>query len=217
MKNPLQKGNYISEWFGQRIFPEVRLDSNAVSGANWSTCPFLSRVKRETTECIKVENALGVCTINSIGNSVRKDWLVCPYRVIDSEIVRGACAAIFGASPSLAPIPISIINDEKGRTALNQSLFADGRAFIFFQDKLGGEISINGTPSSPEISFDIPVVELSQPQQDSLKIDRYGFIEIQTMDFHSRPSLRRTNRGHRSASKGLTSRTSSSAPSIRPS
>ena len=184
MKKPLQKGNFISEWFGQRIFPEVRLDSNAVSGANWSTCPFLTSVKRENTKCIKSENAFGVCAINSLGNGVRKDWLVCPYRVIDSEIVRGACAAIFGALPSLPPIPISILRDEKGRSALNQGLSVDGRAFVFFQDKLGGEISINGTLASPEISFDITVVELSQPQKDALKINRYGFIEIQTMDFH---------------------------------
>ena len=83
------------------------------------------------------------------------------------------------------PIPISILNDEKGRKALSHGLSVDGRAFVFFQDKLGGEISINGTPSSPELSFDITVVELSQPQQDVIEIDRYGFIEIQTMDFHS--------------------------------
>jgi hypothetical protein len=184
MKKPVQRGNFISEWFGQRIYPEVKLDSDAISGAKSGVCPFLTSVKRETTQCIKNENASGVCTINSVGNDIRKDWLVCPYRVIDSEIVTAACGAIFGVTPSTPPIPISILGDKKGIAALNESIAQDKRGFVFFQDKLGGEISINGTPSSPELSFDITVVELSQPHPGAIKIDRYGFIEIQTMDFH---------------------------------
>jgi hypothetical protein len=160
------------------------MDAATISGANWDRCPFLSAVKRTNTKCVKNENAYGVCTINSVGDGARKDWLVCPYRVIDSEIVRSACGAIFGINPSMAPIPVSILNDQKGLTLLDESIAADQRAFVFFQDKLGGEISINGTPSSPEISFDITVVELSYARPGVIKVDRYGFIEIQTMDFH---------------------------------
>ena len=185
MKKPQPpKGNFISEWFGQRIYPEVKLDSKAISGANWGACPFLTSIKREKTQCIKGENAFGVCTINSLGVEGRKDWLVCPYRVIDSEIVQSGCATIFGIAPLSPPIPISILNDEKGIAILENTLDADKTAFIFFQDKLGGEISISGTPASPEIAFDIAVVEISRPEGAALKVGRYGFIEIQTMDFH---------------------------------
>jgi hypothetical protein len=180
---PASRGNYISEWFGQRIFPEVRLDSKAISGTNSGVCPFLSSVKRQKTQCIKGENAFGVCTINSVSSTSQRDWLVCPYRVIDSDIVKTGCAAVFGVKPSLSPIPISILSDPKGMEALQESLKLDQRAFVFFQDKLGGEISISSTPSSPEVAFDVTVVEISRTKE-ALHLDRYGFIEIQTMDFH---------------------------------
>lgn len=146
--------------------------------------PLLTSIKREKTQCIKNENASGVCTINSLGVEARKDWLVCPYRVIDSEIVQSGCATIFGNAPLSPPIPISILNDEKGIAILQNTLDTDKNAFIFFQDKLGGEISISGTQTSPEIAFDITVVEISRLERGTLKIGRYGFIEIQTMDFH---------------------------------
>jgi len=185
MKKPAPlKGNFISEWFGQRIYPDIKLDSKAISGSNWGVCPFLTSIKREKTGCIKSENAFGVCTINSLGSEGRKDWLVCPYRVIDSDIVQTGCATIFGVAPFSRPIPISILNDEKGLTILKKTLDSDRSAFVFFQDKLGGEISISGTPASPEVAFDVTVVEISRQKTGALKIGRYGFIEIQTMDFH---------------------------------
>jgi hypothetical protein len=202
MKKSQAKGNFISEWFGQRIYPEVKLDSKAISGANWGNCPFLSSVKREKTGCIKNENAFGVCTINSVAPVGRLDWLVCPYRVIDSEIVREGCSTIFAAPISTRPIPISILGDQKGLAILDQTLESDSRAFVFFQDKLGGEISINGTTSSPEMAFDVTVVELTRDKGTGLKIGRYGFIEIQTMDFHGSyrvavSNLRDANRLHK--------------------
>lgn len=177
------KGNFISEWFGQRIFPEVRLDDNAISGTNWGICPFLSGIKRVRTKCIKNENAFGVCTINSVGIDARRDWLVCPYRVIDSELVKNGCETIFGSSRSISPIPVSILNEKNGLALLEESLEKNRRAFVFFQDKLGGEISISATPASPEIAFDVTVVEITRAQ-GVLKVGRFGFIEIQTMDFH---------------------------------
>jgi hypothetical protein len=183
MKRSEPKGNYISEWFGQRIYPEVRLSDKDVSGSNWGICPFLSGVKRQRTQCIKSENAFGVCTINSAGIDSRRDWLVCPYRVIDSDIVKAGCETIFQASTSIIAIPVSILADKKGTAALEEGLAKNGHAFVFFQDKLGGEISISGTSASPEIAFDVTVVEISK-EKGALKVDRYGFIEIQTMDFH---------------------------------
>lgn len=183
MSKPPARGNYISEWFGQRIYPAVRLSDKAVSGANWGVCPFLSGVKRQQTQCIKNENALGVCTINSVGVDSRRDWLVCPYRVIDSDIVRAGCETIFQAGTANIPIPVSILADKKGMALLQNALDKHGTAFVFFQDKLGGEISISSTPASPEIAFDVTVVEIKRSKR-VLKVGRYGFIEIQTMDFH---------------------------------
>lgn len=183
MSKTQPRGNFISEWFGQRIYPEVRLSDQAISGPNWGVCPFLSGVKRERTQCIKSENAFGVCTINSVGVDVRRDWLVCPYRVIDSDIVKAGCETIFGTNSSITPIPVSILNDKKGIAVLEEALTKNQSAFIFFQDKLGGEISISGTQASPEIAFDVTVVELTRAK-GFLKVGRYGFIEIQTMDFH---------------------------------
>jgi hypothetical protein len=119
-----------------------------------------------------------------LGADGRKERLVCPYRVIDSEIVRSGCATLFGTEPQSRPIPISILNDEKGIAILERTLDTDQYAFIFFQDKLGGEISTNGTPASPEISFDVTVVEVTRLKGGALKVGRYGFIEIQSMDFH---------------------------------
>ena len=239
MKQPAApRGNFISEWFGQRIYPEVKLNFKAISGPNWGLCPFLSATKRAKTQCIKSENAFGVCTINSLGAEGRKDWLVCPYRVIDSDIVQTGCATIFDVSPScLHRSPISILGDANGIAILEKTLDEHERAFVFFQDKLGGEISISATPSSPEVAFDITVVEISRQPAGTLKVGRYGFIEIQTMDFHGSykaavsnfsrwlsfarqgfpESLwRRTNRGLQKISKAPTSRMSLSEPSIRP-
>lgn len=177
------KGNFISEWFGQRTYPEVRLDDKAISGPNWGTCPFLSAVKRDSTQCIKGENAFGVCTINSVGIDSRRDWLVCPYRVIDSDIVKTGCETVFQSTGSITPIPTSILHDKRGVKALEDALEKSGKALVFFQDKLGGEISISATPASPEIAFDVTVVEITRTE-NALKVGRYGFIEIQTMDFH---------------------------------
>jgi len=183
MKRPEPKGNFVSEWFGQRLFPRVRLNDKDISGQNWGMCPFLSRVKRERTQCIKSENAFGVCTINSLGFGGRRDWLVCPYRVIDSDIVENGCATIFQAPLSAPPIPVSILTDKRGVAALEGALKKHGKAFVFFQDKLGGEISVSGTEASPEVAFDVTVVEITK-SNTVLRVGRYGFIEIQTMDFH---------------------------------
>jgi len=54
---------------------------------------------------------------------------------------------------------------------------------VFFQDKLGGEISVIGTAQSPEISFDVTLAELTF-QNGEFRVARYGVLELQTMDFH---------------------------------
>ena len=66
------------------------------------------------------------------------------------------------------------------------------RVFLYFQDKLGGEISLSATPASPALSFDITVVELLPAQEEFLlddgsvpvSVGKYGVIEMQTTDTH---------------------------------
>jgi len=55
--------------------------------------------------------------------------------------------------------------------------------YLFFQDKLGGEINIIGTDRTPELSFDITIVAC-RAQDDWLLLEKYGIFEAQTMDFH---------------------------------
>jgi len=58
-----------------------------------------------------------------------------------------------------------------------------GVGYLFFQDKLGGEISVLGTDKSPEIAFDITIVEIRY-DAGRFVLGRYGILEVQTMDFH---------------------------------
>lgn len=54
---------------------------------------------------------------------------------------------------------------------------------VYVQDKLGGEISLSPTIRSPELSFDITLVELVEAA-DTPVVSRYAVLEVQTMDFH---------------------------------
>jgi len=69
------------------------------------------------------------------------------------------------------------------RTPLASNSFAAAGRHIFFQDKLGGEISVIGTAQSPEMSFDVTLAELVV-QNGEFRVARYGALELQTMDFH---------------------------------
>jgi hypothetical protein len=178
------KGNSISEWFGQRIYPLVRVDVNAITGKRSEHCPFLTAILRRQTRCVKNENSLGVCTISSNSNGVRQDWLACPYRVIDSRLVRRSCQLIFNLGDAeINPLPASLLQDDGVRAELEERLRSGRTAYVFFQDKLGGEISVIGTAQSPEISFDVTLAELKF-REGAFKVTRYGVLELQTMDFH---------------------------------
>ena len=178
-------GNYISEWFGHRIFPEVRMDVREFTGDGFGNCPFLSEALRQTNRCIKNENSLGVCTINTSSNGSSQDWLACPYRVISSDLVKVACARIFGnAGEEVSqPIPATLLSIASERDKFKAEVSDKGVGFIFFQAKLGGEISVISSPISPEISFDVTLAEVL-PDGEFFKLGRYGIFEIQTMDFH---------------------------------
>ena len=178
-----QKGNYVSEWFGQRIYPMVRLDIAAATGKRFGQCPFLSDILKISTECVKSENAFGVCTISSTSNGSRQDWLVCPYRVIDSEIVKRGCALIFGLEHEVQPLPVSLLKHEGELDKFKTAVQKTGFGYLFFQDKLGGEISVLATEQSPEMAFDVTVLEIRH-SAGNFQVSRYGILEIQTMDFH---------------------------------
>lgn len=178
------RGNYVSEWFGQRIYPDVRLDIGGVTGAGANKCPFLSDVLHHPANCVKNENSKGVCTISSSSNGARQDWLVCPYRVISSSIVSRGCQLIFNLPHAVEPIPVSILGDAAELDRLTDEIRANGAGYVFFQDKLGGEVSVIGTNRSPELSFDVTIVEICPTENGGFDVSRYGVLEIQTMDYH---------------------------------
>lgn len=132
---------------------------------------------------MKNENSLGVCSISSSNNGPRQDWLVCPYRVIDSEIVKRGCALIFGLKGEVQPLPVSILRLDGELEKFKAEVKKIGSGYLFFQDKLGGEISVIATERSPEMAFDVTLVEVSY-SGGAFDVARYGILEIQTMDFH---------------------------------
>ncbi len=184
MVTNVRGGNFVSEWFGQRIYPQVRLDILAVSGPNAGQCPFLGDVLRSRAQCVKNTNSVGVCTVSSVSNGSRQDWLVCPYRVISSDIVSQGCKRIFGLPREVSPVPVSVLQNEEARLRLIAAMRTDGAGYLFFQDKLGGEISLTGTARSPELSFDVTLVEIRPDDMGGFAVSRYGILEIQTMDYH---------------------------------
>lgn len=184
VKKALGAGNFVSEWFGQRIYPTVRIDERRLVGDGNQRCPFLTDVLHAHTPCVKNTNSAGVCSVSSSSNGVRQDWLVCPYRVIDSEIVERACQMVFGLDRKVAPIPVPLLKQVEERQKFETRVARDGVGYVFFQDKLGGEISVLGTSQSPELSFDVTLVEVGIASDGRFKVLRYGILEIQTMDYH---------------------------------
>jgi len=98
--------------------------------------------------------------------------------------------------PPLDPVviqPVVALADEAGKSEILNAVHGGGRVFVYFQDKLGGEISLSRTGASPELSFDITVVELLPATSDDLwpglsdpavTVGKYGVIELQTTDTH---------------------------------
>ncbi|XDF36101.1 hypothetical protein RBH89_03350 [Paracidovorax avenae] len=82
------------------------------------------------------------------------------------------------------PIPVSILNKSEELVRFIENINSQGAGYVFFQDKLGGEISVIGTHRSPEISFDVTVVEIKPDGEGGFMVSRYGILELQTMDYH---------------------------------
>ena len=177
-------GNHISEWLGHRIYPGVRLEVSTFTGVQFGSCPFLTEALGQSTTCVKGENSFGVCSVSSVSNGPAQDWLVCPYRVVSSEIVAEACRLVFGtAAQGKRPKPVTLLKIEGELNQLKRQIQQEGTGYVFFQDKLGGEISVIATSRSPEMSFDITLAEIVH-DGPGFSVARYGILEVQTMDFH---------------------------------
>lgn len=180
-----ERGNYVSEWFGHRMYPNVVTSGTSQSDQAQEKCPFLSHVTDEFRECIKAPAAKGVCTISTATAATRQDWLVCPYRAFDAHLIESAVRRLF-EFPTSQPATIAPairLTHHDARQALVDILNAGGRGFIYFDAKLGGELCIPPTAQSPEFSFDVTVIEVELKEGEP-HIGRFGVIEIQTMDFH---------------------------------
>lgn len=186
MTKSATQGNFVSEWFGYRTFPRVHESGAALHTQKKSQCPFLSSATRDTRECVKSAPSSGVCTINNASNGVRQDWLVCPYRALDTSLVEDVVHRLFaipaGLQIMVAPAPA--LSQKTMQAEVAGHLGNGLPAVVFLQNKLGGEISMPRTDRSPELSFDMTLVELTAAGDGQVGIGRFGVLEIQTMDFH---------------------------------
>lgn len=176
-------GNYVSEWFGHRMYPTVVATDASLKEQRAEHCPFLSLATGESRQCIKAEASRGVCTISSASNGIRQDWVVCPYRAFDRGLMQEVAGRFFGgAGFHMLPAPSLSVAENQERVLAR--LADDERVLVYFDQKMGGEIGVAATPASPEIAFDTTFVELTRGVDDSIEIGRFAVMEIQTMDFH---------------------------------
>jgi len=182
---------HIAEWFGHRVFPTVADHAQAGADQTDQRCPFLSRVADRSTACVKSDNSKGVCTISAGSNGTRQDWLVCPHRALDDNLLHAMVRRLFGmaAHEDLHVVPVTNLGDDAVRARLIADVLDERapRQFLTFQQLFGGEISLPRSPASPELSFDATVVEVIAGTEDDatpVRLDRYGVIEMQTTDTH---------------------------------
>jgi hypothetical protein len=184
-KSGSDSGNFVAEWFGHRVYPVVGATPQSLEDQQTGRCPFLSEATGDTQPCIKPESAKGICTISSVSNRLRQDWLVCPYRGLDHPLVDDVARRLFGIRAELGvnTIPGPILANRQRRAEFARHVAAGHAGVVYLQSKLGGEISIAPTDRSPELSFDFTLVEVRY-EDGSYRLGRYGILEVQTMDYH---------------------------------
>lgn len=182
------KGNYIAEWFGYRVYPVVASTPGSLADQESGTCPLISGVTGRATQCIKPSKSRGVCTISSSSNGPRQDWIVCPFRALDERLLDNAARRLFALSQDgdLQLVPATVLADDSILDGFRRSVASGEPCLVYFQNKLGGEISISATDRSPEFSFDATMVQVlpSLTNGGALRLGKYGIFEVQTMDFH---------------------------------
>ena len=131
---------------------------------------------------------------------MRQDWLVCPYRALNATLVGDAVRQLFDLRMSVNPtiLPAIKLARESARREVAEKLAAGELVFVYFDAKLGGELSIPATDRSPEFSFDVTIVELTKGKKGP-HVGQFGILEIQTMDFHGsyRAAVRNLREGLR--------------------
>jgi len=202
---------HVAEWFGHRVFPVVSGSAGAFADQKAKRCPFLSTAFRTDHPCIKLHkegpgktgNSEGVCTISSTSNGPRQDWIVCPVRALDDDLLEKIVRHLYQVPQAKAVelTPVSALADPNLAASVVESVHrADARVFVYFQNKVsgqdtnGGEIRLPQTYASPQMSFDTTVVELlpapstgSMPTRSTpapIRPGPYGVIELQTADTH---------------------------------
>lgn len=180
--------NSISEWFGHRVYPTVAASAKAQADQKQGHCPFLGAAVGNGAKhaCIKPANSRGVCTVSSNSNGSQQDWVVCPYRTIDSPIFAHSTQRLFRL-PANTPthlIPAPALAENKIRRDVQRHLAHGHAVFVYFIDKLGGEIDLPGSPRSPKFKLDTTIVELKRAPESPFDLARYAVVEVQTMDFH---------------------------------
>lgn len=80
-------------------------------------------------------------------------------------------------------MPAVTLTKSEVRDDINMRLSRGQPVFIYFDAKIGGELSIPPTDRSPEFAFDVTIVELNI-NDGHAHIRRFGILEIQTTDFH---------------------------------
>lgn len=105
--------------------------------------------------------------------------------MIHTNLIKESCARIFGEdAANRYPVPVSALRNPETLEKFKSDVQKTGRGFLFFQDKLGGEISLSSTEKNPDMSFDVTLVEVLRSRDGSFNLGRYGIMEVQTMDFH---------------------------------
>ncbi|MCX5406191.1 NotI family restriction endonuclease [Streptomyces sp. NBC_00335] len=181
-----EPGNFIAEWFGHRVYPVVAETASSLADQSAQRCPFLTEVTGKQTKCVKRANSAGVCTISSNSNGPRQDWLACPFRALDLPMLHDAAHRLFGYAKGddVSIVAVPKLEEKPVAADVRKRVAAGEPTIVYFQNKLGGEISISPTDRSPEFSFDATMIELVPDSSGELSVGRYGVFEIQTMDFH---------------------------------
>jgi len=92
---------------------------------------------------------------------------------------------MFGHDPlDMNVVAAPVLGDANEAVAFRAEVHAGTPCLVYFQNRLGGEISLRATDRSPELSFDATLVEIVPVENGGLTLGRYGVLEIQTMDFH---------------------------------
>jgi hypothetical protein len=173
------------------VFPTVADNAQSRQDQREGRCPFLSQVAEQQTKCVKSDNSKGVCSISAGSNGPRQDWLVCPHRALDDDLLHPMVRRLFGMRDDelFHVIPVTNLAATDVCARLTDAVHDPSapRQFLTFQQLFGGEISLPRSPASPELAFDATVVEViadDTTEVPGVRLGRYGVIELQTTDTH---------------------------------